>query len=434
MDRQECARMNAPAEPFDVAVVGGAGHVGAPLSILLAHAGLRTLIYDLNTEAMERLADGDMPFAEDGAVPLLRTVLVRNRLRFSSDPDDLAGVPYLVVTIGTPIDEFHNPVLRVVTDCIQSLMPHLDDAQTIILRSTVFPGVTEYVERFLRANGKKTKVAFCPERVVQGRAIPEIPALPQIVSGTTPEAEAAAAALFGRIAPAIVRMAPREAEFAKLICNAYRYIQFAAANQFYMMAEAAGLNYDRVLAGLKQDYPRARDLPGPGFAAGPCLMKDTMQLFAFSNQDFQLGHAAMLANEGLPNFLVEQLRRRRDLTRTTVGILGMAFKANIDDTRESLAFKLAKILRFHGAVVLCSDEFVRNTSFVSKEQLMEACDVAIVAAPHAVYAGLDIPAGVELIDLWGVVRGGWHAQSMDAMGRATHATKPRSRPFRKQSA
>jgi len=426
--------MSFPAERFDVAVVGGAGHVGAPLSILLAHAGLHTLIYDLNTDAMEQLAGGDMPFAEDGALPLLRTVLTRGLLGFSSDPEDLAEVPHLIVTIGTPIDEFHNPVLRVITDCMHTLLPYLDDRQIIILRSTVFPGVTEYVDRFLKAHGKQTKVAFCPERVVQGQAIREIPTLPQIVSGTTPEAEEAAAALFSHIAPAIVRMVPREAEFAKLICNAYRYIQFAAANQFYMMAEAAGIDYARVLAGLKQQYPRARDLPGPGFAAGPCLMKDTMQLFAFSNQHFLLGHAAMLANEGLPNFLVECLRKRLDLTQTTVGILGMAFKADIDDTRESLSFKLAKILRFHGAAVLCSDEFVHHPAFLSKEQLLEACDVVIVGAPHSAYANLDVPPSVELIDVWGITkrRGNLAPGRGGEVGKPR--TKPRSRPFRKQSA
>jgi UDP-N-acetyl-D-mannosaminuronic acid dehydrogenase len=315
----------------------------------------------------------------------------------------LEGIPYIIITIGTPIDQFHNPVLRVITECVDALLPHLSDGQTVILRSTVFPGVTEYLHRYFRSRGLLVKVAFCPERVVQGLAIKEILTLPQIVSGTTPESEEAAAQLFARIAPSVVRMIPTEAEFAKLICNAYRYIQFAASNQFYMMAESAGLDYARILRGLKHDYSRARDLPGPGFAAGPCLMKDTMQLFAFFNNNFALGHVAMMVNEGLPNFLAENLRRRYDLSRTRVGILGMAFKAESDDTRESLSYKLAKILRFQGAQVLCSDEYVHDPAFVNKEELVAASEIVLVAVPHIAYKSLVFPAGVEVVDLWGIV-------------------------------
>jgi len=308
----------------------------------------------------------------------------------------------VVLTVGTPIDEFHNPVLRAITDCIDTLLPYISDNQTILLRSTVFPGVTSFLQRYLESRGKRPKVAFCPERIVQGHAVKEMTTLPQIVSGTTPEAEAEAAQLFSRIAPKIVRMQPMEAEFAKLFCNAYRYIQFAATNQFYMIAESASVSYARILEGMKQDYPRMRDLPGPGFAAGPCLMKDTMQLFAFSNSKFMLGHIAMITNEGLPDFLVEKLKVRYDLTRTRVGILGMAFKADIDDTRESLSYKLGKILRFYGAEVLCSDEFVRNPDLVKKEQLISSCDVVVVAVPHSAYKDLAFPDGVEVIDLWDI--------------------------------
>jgi UDP-N-acetyl-D-mannosaminuronic acid dehydrogenase len=392
----------APSGEFDVCVVGGAGHVGAPLAIVMAAKGLRTLIYDINVNAMKQLAAGEFPFLERGGDPLLRRVLAEDSLCFTDNVADLKRIPYLLLTVGTPIDEFHNPALRTITDCIDALLPHISDNQTILLRSTVFPGATNFLQRYFEARGKKPKVAFCPERVVQGRAVEEITTLPQIVSGTTPEAEEAAAQLFSRIAPKIVRMIPMEAEFAKLFCNAYRYIQFAATNQFYMIAESAGLSYARILEGMKQDYPRMRDLPGPGFAAGPCLMKDTMQLFAFGNSKFMLGHIAMITNEGLPDFLVEKLRVRYDLTRTRVGILGMAFKADIDDTRESLSYKLGKILRFYGAEVLCSDEFVKDPNLVGKEQLVSSCDVVVVAVPHSVYKDLDFPDGVDVIDLWDI--------------------------------
>lgn len=384
-------------------VVGGAGHVGAPLAIVLASKGMPTTAYDKDQAALAMLARGEMPFREDGSEEPLRAAIADGCLRFSSEASAVRGTDIVIITIGTPVDEFHNPRIDDVRRCADELFPYLSEEQTIILRSTVSPGVSEHLARYLAARGKQIGVAFCPERVVQGRAIEEIATLPQIVSGTTARAEEIAAELFGRIAPSVVRMRPVEAEFAKLISNSWRYIQFAAANQFYMMVESAGVDYPTVLAGLKQDYPRMRDLPGPGFAAGPCLMKDTAQLTAFDQFAFPLGRSAIIVNEGLPDFLVQRLAARRDLSRTRVGILGMAFKADIDDTRQSLSYKLAKILRFRGAEVRCSDEYARDPSFVTREELVRSSDVVIVGVPHGPYRQLAVPTSVELIDLWDVV-------------------------------
>ncbi len=377
--------------------------MGAPLAIVLASKGLHVIAHDVDASALAELAAGRLPFMEVGGDALLKQALAAGTLSFAADPAAVAGVPVLIVTIGTPIDEFHNPRLEVVVRCLERLRPHMSDGQTVILRSTVFPGVTEYVSRHFERHGPSVGVAFCPERVVQGRAIEELENLPQIVSGVTPEAEETAAGIFSRVAKKIVRMGTKEAEFAKLIANSYRYIQFAAANQFYMMVEAAGLDYGHVLAGLKEEYPRLRDLPGPGFAAGPCLMKDTMQLVAFDTNRFSLGSAAMMVNEGLPNFLVDRLRQRHQLSTKRVGILGMAFKADIDDVRDSLSYKLAKILRFEGATVLCSDEFAKDDSFVPADALVAASDIVIVAVPHSAYRTLRVPRSVEVIDLWGIL-------------------------------
>ena len=389
----------------DVCVVGGAGHVGAPLAAVLAQKGLRTAAYDLDRVALDSLSKGIMPFVEIGGNETLRAALAAGRLSFGHDPAVIAGVPIVVITIGTPVDRFHNPDLSIITRCIDDLLPYLGEGQTLILRSTVTPGVTEYVDQYLRAHGKNgIGVAFCPERVVQGQAIRELQTLPQIVSGTTPAAEETAARFFTRIAPKVVRMVVKEAEFAKLICNAYRYIQFAAANQFYMAVEAAGLDYTRLLVALKDDYPRLRDLPGPGFSAGPCLMKDTQQLAAFNNDRFPLGSTAVMINEGLPNFIVERLAAQRPLRDRPVGVLGMAFKADVDDIRESLSYKLVKILRFHGALVICSDEFVPDPTFVSPADLLVRSEVVIVGVPHTAYRGLRVPKGVEVVDLWNVLQ------------------------------
>lgn len=390
-------------ETYDVCVVGGAGHIGVPLSLVLAESGRKTLILDVNEAALQRMAAGELPFFEQGGKALLQKALGNNALAFSSDPKDVGKAAVVVLTIGTPVDEFHNPNLSRLTVCLDGLMPHLRDEQTIIVRSTVAPGTTAYIDNYLRRRGKKTRLAFCPERVVQGKAIEEIRGLPQLISGTSAEATAEARSLFENIASEVVEMSPLEAEFAKLICNAFRYIQFAATNQLYMMVESAGLNYSDLLAKMKRGYARMETIPGPGFAAGPCLMKDTMQLFAFQKQNFILGQVAMTINEGLPNFIVERLARQFDLRKTRVGILGMAFKAESDDIRESLSYKLGKLLRFHGAQVFYSDEYAKDPTFVSKEELIASSDVVIVGAAHNAYRQLQIPARIEVVDLWSVL-------------------------------
>jgi UDP-N-acetyl-D-mannosaminuronic acid dehydrogenase len=128
-----------------------------------------------------------------------------------------------------------------------------------------------------------------------------------------------------------------------------------------------------------------------------------MQLAAFNASGFSLGQAAMAINEGLPSFIVNGLKHRYKLDETKVGILGMAFKADIDDIRDSLSYKLGKVLRFHGAEVHYSDEFAKDPTFITKEQLAARCDVVIVGVPHSAYRTLTIPSHVEVLDLWGVI-------------------------------
>jgi len=386
--------------PYDVCVVGGAGHVGAPLAAVLAAKGFRTLIYDTNDEAVRSILKGAWPFIEDGGDTLLREALATAHLDASSKRDDVARAATAIVTIGTPVDEFQNPVWEAVTRCVADLLPHLHNAQLLVLRSTVSPGTTDRLQQFLVSQGLDLPVAFCPERVVQGRAIEEMQQMPQIISGTSPLAEQRAAAIFGRVATSLVLMKPMEAEFAKLFCNAYRYVQFAASNQFFMMAHRAGCDYRRIVAGIKEDYPRMAGFPGAGFTAGPCLLKDTLQLAAGSNHQFALGHAAIQVNEGLPAFVVEDIQRRFPLSEMTVGILGMAFKAGSDDVRSSLSYKLKKLLRLHARAVLTTDPFVADDPELRPvEQVIAESDLLVIATPHPIYASLE--TGVTpVVDIW----------------------------------
>jgi UDP-N-acetyl-D-mannosaminuronic acid dehydrogenase len=240
--------------------------------------------------------------------------------------------------------------------------------------------------------------------MVQGHGIKELKETPQIISGTTPAAAEEAAKLFSAIAPELIIVQPREAEFAKLFSNAYRYIEFATANQFYLIAKSAGLDFRNIYDAMKRNYPRARGIPTPGFAAGPCLMKDTMQLAAFAQNQFSLGNAAMLVNEGLVLHVCDDLRRRYDLSRITVGLLGMAFKADIDDTRASLSYKFKKALAGLAQAVLTTDPFVTtDPDLLPLEEVITRSDVLILCAPHSAYRDLDF-AGKPVVDVWGYLR------------------------------
>jgi len=388
----------------DLTVVGGGGHVGIPLVLAFAEAGMTVNVNDLNEAVLASLRSGKLPFIEHGAAPLLSKALANNRLIFTSSPSTISPRGPVIVTIGTPVDEFLNPVQKAVQDCIDALLPYLNDDQLLVLRSTVYPGTTAWLDSYLKRLGRNLKVAFCPERVVQGHGIRELHEMPQIVSGISKEAEEEAVALFSKIAPEVVVIKPLEAEFAKLFSNAYRYIEFAATNQFYMIAKSAGADYHAITQAMKHNYPRLKALPRPGFAAGPCLFKDTMQLAAFARNQFGLGQAAMQVNEGLVLHLVDDLKRAYDVSSMTVGLLGMAFKAEIDDTRASLSYKLKRALQMCARDVLTTDPFVTiDPAILPFDQVVERSDILILCTPHSAYADADLK-GKPVVDVWGFLK------------------------------
>jgi UDP-N-acetyl-D-mannosaminuronic acid dehydrogenase len=400
-DLMPTSTMSARVDAGELTVIGGGGHVGIPLVLSFANAGFRVNVNDVNRAVLEVLRAGRLPFVEHGGEALLAKALKEERLIFTSAPADISTGGPVIITIGTPIDEFLNPVRRVVQDCIDALLPHLADGQLLILRSTVFPGTTEWLDGYLKRKGRDLKVAFCPERVVQGQGIKELRETPQIVSGTTAAAQDEAAKLFAAIAPEIVVVAPKEAELAKLFNNAYRYIEFATANQFYLIAKSAGLDYRHIHDAMKHNYPRARTVPSPGLSAGPCLVKDTMQLAAFAQNQFSLGNAAMLVNEGLVLHICDDLARRYELSGMTVGLLGMAFKADIDDTRASLSYKFKRALANHADAVLTTDPFVTtDPDLLPLDDVVARSDLLILCAPHSAYRDLEL-GGKPVVDIWG---------------------------------
>ena len=394
------------ARSRDVAIVGGCGRIGLPLGLAFASRGLTVDLVDINSEVVKTLNAGQMPFWEDGAEELLDRY-IGNTLKATTNAASIREADSVVVVIGTPVDEHLNPDPNTVVRTIEELCDHMEDGQLLVLRSTVYPGVTALVESVLKKRGLRIPVAFCPERIAQGKALVELFQLPQIVSGRSEEAIERGEKLFRNLTEQTVRLDPEEAELAKLFTNVWRYIKFASANQLFMIANEYGLDYERIRSALAQDYPRASDLPSAGFAAGPCLLKDTMQLAAFNNNNFTLGLASMTINEGLPLYLVARLENRFDLKSSSVGILGMAFKGGSDDTRSSLSYKLKRILRFKAAEVLCADPHVTtDPELLPVAAVLDRADLIIIGTPHPEF--VDIRTDKPIIDIWNLYGKGVH--------------------------
>ncbi len=389
----------------NLCIIGGAGHVGLPLGVTFANSGVDTTLFDINETWLAKIESGIFPFKETDGNKELKAALKKKKLHTSSNPESIATSEFILFITGTPVDKYLNPDLRELFTVIKKYFEYIQDGQTIILRSTVFPGTTERVQKYFNEHGKKVSLAFCPERIAQGHSLRELRELPQIVSAFDQKTVRKVSTLFKKISPLVVTTAqPIEAELSKLFSNAWRYIKFAVANQFFMIADKHGLDYHHIHDVMTKEYARNNDLPGPGFAAGPCLFKDTMQLAAFNHNDFFLGHSAMLVNEGLPDYLLNKLARTQDLHKKTIGILGMAFKADSDDKRDSLSYKLKKAAETEAKQVLCHDIYIADPSFVSLKKLIKESDIIILAAPHREYHSINPKKYPKktFIDIWNI--------------------------------
>ncbi len=387
----------------DVVIIGGCGHVGLPLAVAFAERGARVASYDIGAEAVEAVNDGRLPFREPAAELPLRRAVSAGRLVASADPAVVAAAEHVIVII-SGLDEHAPGQPDSIRAALARCSDQFRDGQILILRSVETPGTTAIAEKMVASRGIDMDVAFCPDRTAEGQAMTELFELPQIVASRTARGLERASRLFSMLTPELVPMTVEEAELAKLFTNAWRYIKFAAANQFYLIASDLGLDYERIRQGLIRDYPRARDLARAGFAAGPCLLKDTAGL-ARANASFTLGRAAIAINQGLPGYLVSKIELRYDLTAMTVGVLGMAFKGGSDDTRSSLAYLLADLLAAKAREVLCTDPLISgDPDLLPLEEVLRRADLLVIGAPHPHYR--DLQTDTPVVDIWNLRRQG----------------------------
>ena len=386
---------------FDVCIVGGAGHIGLPLGLLLKSKNKRVVLYDKNTKTINKINSGIMPFLEKGGKKLLH----RNRKNIfaTNDIKYVKNVKIVIVCIGTPITKNLKPNFKYFFKLFKELKDHLNQNQVIIIRSSIYPGSCEKIVKIL---GKKFKhISYCPERVVQGLAIKELPKLPQIISGLSKKSISVSKILFKTICKKIIVTSVLEAELIKLFSNAWRYINFSISNEFHMICENLNINYAQLRKIMISGYSRNKDIPLAGFAAGPCLFKDTIQLSAFLKNKFSLGKAATVVNENFPNFMLKKLKDeyKSKLKFMTIGILGLAFKPEIDDARDSLSIKLIRLIKRNNLKVIFSDEYIKHPDNIKKERLVKMADIIIIATPHKAYNKIKFPRNKKIVDTWGIL-------------------------------
>ena len=281
------------------------------------------------------------------------------------------------------------------------LKKFLKKDQIIIIRSSIYPGICNKIYKIIKSKCKN--LSYCPERIVQGKAILELPKLPQLVSGKNKKAILESGKLFRKVCKKIIYTKVIEAELIKLFSNAYRYINFSISNQFYMICQNQNLDFFKIRDIMKDGYLRNSSIPMSGFTAGPCLLKDTMQLSSFYNHKFLLGHSAMTINEGIPKFIINKLEKKFNLKKKTVGVLGLAFKSETDDIRDSLSIKLLQLLKSKKVKTLQSDEYFKTKENIDKIDLVKKSDIIIVSTPHKAYKKLKIGKNKILVDIWGLI-------------------------------
>lgn len=385
-----------------ISIVGGLGHVGLPLAFSLAQKKYDVTSIDIDKKKIEQIKKKRLPFKEKGLLKLIK-IQKKLKIRFTDDYNYIKKSDVIFITLGTPIDEYFNPNFANFFNNFEKIIPFLKNGQTIILRSTVFPGTTRKIDNILKQKKLKIGLAFCPERISQGNGIKELVELPQIISASDNKTFKICSKIFDSLSGNIIKTNFEEAEVTKLFCNTWRYLKFAIANQFYTICKDKNLNFNKIRDAMVYKYDRAKDFPKSGFAAGPCLLKDTMQLSAYSRQLFTFGHSAMLVNETLPEFLISDLKKTHKIQNLKVGILGMAFKPNNDDIRDSLAFKLKKKLEYEGCKVYCSDVYMKDKSLISLNKMLQTCEIIFIGCPHDEYKKIKFNRSIKIIDCWGFV-------------------------------
>ena len=384
-----------------ICIIGGAGHIGAPLGLALSSKGYNVILIDKNKENIKKINHGEMPFIEEGCAKLLKKMISKRKIFATPDLSEVKKCKYIIVCLGTPVNKRFEPNLKNFINFFYGLKKYLNSNHIIIIRSSIYPGICNKVFNIIKDRCKN--LSYCPERIAQGKSLKELPKISQIISGKNTKSKLESGKIFKKVCKKIIYTKIIEAELIKLFSNTYRYINFSIANQFYMMCKNQGLDFFKIRDLMRDNYKRNTNIATAGFTSGPCLLKDSMQLSSFYNHKFSLFHSAMSINEGLPIFIIKQLSEKYNLKKKIVGVLGLSFKAENDDIRDSLSIKLLKYLKSKKIRTLQSDEYYKDKNNIDKNLLVKKSDIIIVLTPHRAYRNLKINKKKVLIDIWGLI-------------------------------
>ena len=379
-----------------ICIIGGGGHVGLPLGLMLAKKNYEIFLLEKNKKLINLIKKKKYPYKEIYGQKYLDEICEKKKLNISSKISDIKHYNVLIICIGTPIKKNLKPDIKYFLDIFFKIKKFINKDHHIIIRSSVYPKIIDKIRNVLKTNN----ISYCPERIVQGESLIELTKLPQIVAGYNKETIKLSSKIFKKITKKIIFCSMLEAEFIKLFTNAYRYIHFSIANQFYLICKTYNINFFKLRKKMMLNYSRMQSFPSSGITAGPCLLKDTMQLNSFSKEKFLLGKAAMRINDNLPIHIYKNLKKKIDIKNKIVGILGLSFKAESDDIRDSVSIKFIEYLKKKKIKYLSSDPYYKNNKVQTVNHVIKNSDIIFLLTPHKQYKNIFIPENKIYINVW----------------------------------
>ena len=385
-----------------ISIIGGAGHIGLPLAVKFAEKNFITNIVDTNKKHLNKIKNKTPPFKEKDLKNKLTQVIKYKRLFFSTELSSIKNSKFIIICIGTPISEDLKPNLKPFFKLLRNIKKHLKNNQHVIIRSSVVPGTCKKIYDLVQPNCKN--ISYCPERIVEGLSMKELPVIPQIVSGSNKKTILESKKIFKKITRNTIECTFIEAELSKIFSNMYRYINFAIPNEMYLISKKLEADFSKIRKIMRFEYPRNKGLAKAGFVGGPCLMKDSMQMSHLFKKKNSLVNAAYETNEKLPEKIVKDLQKHKKYKSKVIGILGLTFKPDSDDIRGSLSLKLLKLLKKRGFKCLFSDPYIKLKDNISEKKLINKSDTIIIGTNHKRYKKIKITKNKGIIDLSGYLR------------------------------
>ncbi|MCQ2788897.1 MAG: nucleotide sugar dehydrogenase [bacterium] len=382
-----------------ISIIGGCGHIGLPLGVVFSMCGKNVNLVDIDTKKIECIKLGNYPYFEND-FDEIKANLKNLSLNATNDKTSVQNSDVVIWAFPTFSDKSNDENIDVFINSIKLYEKFYNKNQLFIIRSTIQMGAFDKIKAYLtNLFGEDILLAYCPERISESNAFSELKKLPQIVAANNSQAFKKVSDLFSCLSVEIIELCPEEAEMSKLMLNAWRYMDFAISNSFYMLCQEQGLDFYRLFNAVKKDYPRANDFKKAGLTAGPCLTKDTKNLIKRFGKNFEMGSAAIEINSSMPSFLVyELINKIGSIKNKKILVLGSAFKANCDDKRGSLAFKVRDELLKQKAIPVVSDIYDDEPNQV--EDLIDEVDAIILTVPHKEYENLK-PKEKPYVDCWG---------------------------------